>query len=208
MAVKLFGDWEKATQIVGTMQQKFKLAGDRALMREAHFFRKMIVEGMREQAPGGERFKPLSPLTLLIRRAQGFKGTKALIRRADLRNSITITRMDSAVFVGILRSAKNKNGQSLVNVATIHEYGLGPVIIPITAKSRAYLHMMARKAGFAFIGGRGGGENSGHTIAILRIPARPFFRPVFEKYGQPNDVRDRFYASIANEMAGDFGTPD
>jgi hypothetical protein len=46
-----------------------------------------IVEGIREQAPGGRAFAPLEPTTLAIRQFRGFRGTKALLVAGDLRTA-------------------------------------------------------------------------------------------------------------------------
>ena len=51
-------------------------AFDKALMQEAQFLRTKIVEGIREQAPGGRAFAPLAPTTLAIRQFRGFRGTR------------------------------------------------------------------------------------------------------------------------------------
>ena len=81
-------------------------AFDKALLQEAQFLRTKIVEGIREQAPGGRAFTPLAPTTLAIRQFRGFHGTKALLVQGDLRNSITVTKDGDKVFVGVLRTAQ------------------------------------------------------------------------------------------------------
>lgn len=199
--VSLFGDWEKAKKVLSTVQDRWEHASRRALMQEAHFLRGKIVEGMREQAPGGKAFEPLSPLSIAMRKAVGFKGTKALINRGDMRNAVVVVAKGEGAFVGILRTAKGRDGKPLVNVAEANEYGRGPFIVPITPKSRRFYHAAMAKAGFTPIPT----GHPGAVIAIVRIPARPFFRPVFEKFGNPSDVRDRFFKRIAKDLAGDLG---
>jgi hypothetical protein len=40
---------------------------------------------------------------------------------------------------------------------------------------------------------------------VIRIPARPFLRPVFEEHGKPDEVAKRFLARVATLLGGDFG---
>ena len=57
---------------------------DKAMLQEGQFLRTKIVEGIREQAPGGRAFAPLAPTSSALRRFRGFGGTKALIAGGDL----------------------------------------------------------------------------------------------------------------------------
>ena len=189
-AVKLVGDWGKALRICGSMMQKLEQTQKRAVLQEAHFLRGEVVKGIREGAPGGKEFKPLSPETLAIRKFEGFGGTKPLIRRGDLRNSIVVKSVGDMVFVGVLRTARGKDGQALVNVAETHEFGRGPFVVPITPKSRRFYHAALAKAGLASKGGGHGG--GGVAVAIVTIPARPFLTPVFEKFCAPDQIKARF----------------
>lgn len=205
MGLSLFGDWDKATGIVKGMEAKWKQVSKSGVMKEANFLRGKIIEGMREQAPGGTPFKPLSPLTLAVRALAGFAGTKALIRRGDLRNAIVVqSQPDGGAFVGVLRTAKGKGGEDLVNVAEENEFGAGPIIVPITPKSRAFYHAAIARAGIE-PPASAGGSGEGLAVAIVRIPARPIFQPVFDKYAHPEDVRERFYHHVVHEMAGELG---
>jgi hypothetical protein len=196
--LSLIGQWSKARAIVGSMEQKFKIASDQAVAQEAHFIRKEVVTGIREGAPGGQVFEPLSPITLAIRKGLGFSGTKPLLNRGDLRNGIVVKRAGGGYFVGVLRTAKTKTGKALVNVADLMENGGGPWVIPITAKSRRFFHAVLRRAGFQLAPkGNSGATGGGHAFVIVKIKARPFLRPVFEKHSNPADVRARFVKRMA-----------
>jgi hypothetical protein len=201
MKVRRVGDWGLARRLLSTAPQRVKSAADKAVLQEAQFFRTKVVEGLREQAPGGQPLRPLAPTTLAIRRFRGSKGTKALIVRGDLRNSIAVVKEAGGAFVGVLRTAKGSDGRSLVNVAAVHEFGSRPIVVKLTPKARRFLHAAFRRAGLD----RPQGASSSTGIAILRVPARPFLRPVFEKYGQPEDVAQRFLARVAAMLGGDFG---
>jgi len=111
-----------------------------------------------------------------------------LIVQGDLRNSIAVVKEGDGVFVGVLRSAKSSGGGSLVNVAAIHEFGSRPIVLKITPKVRALLHAAFRKAGLD----APSGERPSTGVAVIRIPPRPFLRPVFEVYGAPEVVAKRF----------------
>ena len=86
--VKLVGDWSKAKQILGNATA-LKQAINYAVLQEAHQARRDVIKGITAQAPGGKQFEPLSAMTLALRRARGFRGRKALLVTAGLRNSVT-----------------------------------------------------------------------------------------------------------------------
>jgi hypothetical protein len=108
LKVVKIGDWTRVGQLLSGAPQRVQAAIDKAMRKEGHFLRTKIVEGIREQAPGGRAFAPLAPTTLAIRRFRGFGGTKALIAGGDLRNSITVTREGDQVFVGVHRTAPDR----------------------------------------------------------------------------------------------------
>jgi hypothetical protein len=195
------GAWAAARRILATVPKRLKDAQDKAVMQEAQFFRTKIVEGLRTGAPGGQAFQPLAPTTLAIRRLRGAKGTKPLIVHGDLRNSIAVVREGDGVFVGVLRSARGSGGASLVNIAAVHEFGSRPIVLKITPKVRALLHAAFRKAGLD----APAGDRRSTSVTVTRVPPRPFLRPVFEKYGQPDQVAKRFMERVANLLGGDFG---
>lgn len=197
------GDWGKAAAILRGSENRMSVAMDRALMQEGQYLRNHVVAGIREQAPGGQAFKPLSPQTIKLRRLLRFSGTKALIRRGDLRNSITISRQRNAVFIGVLRSARGKGGASLVNIAEVHEYGSKPIVVRVTPKMRRLLGAAFGKFG----AGRGRRGRRGAGIIVRQIPARPFLGPVWKKYCMPPDkLGNRIMRRFAANMKGTLGT--
>jgi hypothetical protein len=199
--VRKTGAWSRAAKLLATTPARLRAAANKALLQEAQFFRMKIVDGIREQAPGGRPLQPLAPTTLAIRRFLGFRGAKALIARGDLRNSIQVIRGRDSVFVGILRTAKGKSGQTLTNVARVHEYGSRPIIVRLTPKARRFLHAAFRKAGLD----RPPRSGPSIGIAVMRIPPRPFFAPVFEKFGNDEAAvarrfRERTLKNLANDL--------
>ena len=138
MSVRKTGDWAVARRLLAGAPVKLKLAVGMALRQEAQLLRKEIVQGITKQAPGGEAFKPLSPLTLAARKMKGRGGTKALMVRGDLRNAIAaIVRGD----VGSVKAATDAGAAAarrvgeLVGVHVIPRPGDGlEKIFPIVPK--------------------------------------------------------------------------
>lgn len=192
MSVRKTGDWALARRILAEGPAKLRGSIGTAMRQEAELLRGEIVNGITAQAPGGEAFKPLSPLTLAARKLAGFGGTKALLVRGDLRNSIAaIVRGDEA-FVGVPRKARSKDGRSLVDVAQVQEFGSNPIVIPITPRMRRFLFALLRQAGKERSGG------SGKGVVVVTIPARPFLRPAFKKFSE--GAQRRFLGRVAAQL--------
>lgn len=197
MAVTRTGDWARARQLLAAGPQRLRSAIGVAIRQEAQGLRNEIVQGLTSQAPGGEPIKPPAPLTLAARQLEGFGGTKALLVRGDLRNSITVIVEGDEAFIGVPRSARSSGGESLVDLAQLHEYGGPPVIIPITPKMRRFLFALLRQAGKEPTGG------SGRGVVVVQVPARPFLRPAFEKFRE--GASRRFLERVAQQLG--FGGP-
>lgn len=192
MAVSRTGDWARARRLLTAAPQRLQAAIGTAVRQEAHALRNEIVQGLTRQAPGGEPLKPPSPLTIAARELEGFGGTKALIVRGDLRNSITVFVQGDEAFIGVSRSARSKDGASMVDLAKLHEFGGPPVIIPMTPKMRRFLFALLQQAGKEPTGG------SGRGVIVVQVPARPFLRPAFDKFRE--GASRRFLERVAREL--------
>lgn len=192
MAVSRTGDWARARRLLTAAPERLKAAIGTAVRQEAHALRNEIVQGLTSQAPGGEPLKPPSPLTIAARQLEGFGGTKALIVRGDLRNSIIVFVHGDEAFIGVSRSARSKDGEPMVDIAKLNEFGGPPVIIPITPKMRRFLFALLRQAGKEPTGG------SGQSVIVVQVPARPFLRPAFEKFRE--GASKRFLERVAKEL--------
>jgi len=203
MGISLTGDWVKAARILKTLPEKLERAQTQATAMEAHLLRKEIVEGITNQAPGGQSFRSLSPLTLALRKLQGFSGTKALMRWGDLRNNVSVSHMYlggvAAYFVGIKRSAVGRSGQPLVNVAEKLEYGVDAIVVPVTpAVRRLFLAL--------FIQGLIKAPLKGSTTTLVySIPAFPFLEPAFKKWRV--GLERRYAMRVAGLLNGVAGSP-
>jgi hypothetical protein len=193
VAVKRTGDWDRARQLLAGIPERLARATDQALRQEAQLLRAQVVQGLTSQAPGGKGLEPLSRNTLAARRLQGFGGTKALIRRGDLRGAIAAVVRNGRAWVGVPRKATGPDGASLADVAELNEFGSDPIVIPITPRMRRFLFALRRA------GGESPSAGSGVPgVIVTRIPARPFLRPVFEQF-QREGTR-RFLMRVAKLM--------
>lgn len=204
--VTLFGDWGKIAE-VATLGRRFQRSVDQSLDKEAQRLRGEIVKGIASGAPGGQTFKPLSPITLAIRRAQGFGGSKPLNVTGALRGAVTVKRVGQGVFVGLLRQAAAKGAGSMANLGEIHEFGR-TWTQRWTAKSRRWFFAMLKKGGGASLVGprmKGGAFRSAAGTVTISIPARPFVGPVFEQ--ERAGIVKRFWENVAKGMNLDLGMP-
>lgn len=173
--IEKYGDWDKALKFFQDLDERYEAAIHRALNRVGVYVRDKIKWGIRDQAPGGKPFVPLSELTI---RRKG--SSKALIEHGDLIGAITFKLVgNDAVFVGLLRTARGKDGESLVNIGEVHEFG---AVVPVTPKLRGF---------FAAVFG----VHLKPTTTALRIPARPYLRPVLE--AEADKVIDIFQEELS-----------
>ena len=119
MAVRRYGEWEGARRrLTHSLGSRLATALQKATIKNAMLLVREIKLGIRAQAPGDKPFESLAESTI---EAKG--SSKALIDTGFLINSITQRIMADKAFVGILRSASNKEGASLANIGAIMEFG-------------------------------------------------------------------------------------
>lgn len=189
--VRFDRNWSKVLRQLRLIEQKLPITLQQALLREAHHLRSKIVEGIDAGGPPGHKFAPHAPLTLAVRNFRGFGGTKILVgQNGALRGGVNVVKLPGGgAFVGVHRSARAKDGKSLVRIASIHEEGRSWEQ-PMTPRQRRFLMAVMRKAGMQPNGSGGGG------VLKMRIPARPFIGPVLQQEGKPEHVRARIIESI------------
>lgn len=144
MTVRRTGDWDKArAKINASLGPRLAAALKQATIRNALLLVREIQRGIRSQAPGGKPFVKLAQSTI------DRKGSsKALIDTGFLVNVITQKIMADKAFVGLLRGTVNKNGEDMVNIGAVMEYGAtiqhpsgATIIIP----ARPFLHPVMEK---------------------------------------------------------------
>ena len=109
-----------------------------ATVKNALLLVREIQRGIKSQAPGGVPFAKLAESTI------DRKGSsKALIDTGFLVNAITQKIMAAKAFVGLLRGTVNPQGEDVVNIGAVMEYGAtihhpngATIIIP----ARPFLH--------------------------------------------------------------------
>lgn len=165
------------------------------LAREAELMRGHIIQGFTNSGISAP-WKPLSPWTLAMRRFRKFGGTKPLIHSGEMRKSVITESSGYQAFCGILYSTRAKNGQPMVNLAKVHEFG-ATIVLKITPKMRKFLAMIAKFAGFAKKKSSGGGSSRSSGVLIIRIPPRPFMFPARQKLEQGQIARvEKFFPSL------------
>lgn len=139
MAVKKFGDWGKVKAKLGdNLGARLATELRKATIKNALLLVREIQKGIVSQSPGGKPFAKLAESTV---KRKG--SSKALIDTGFLVNAITQKIMADKAFVGLLRTAVNKDGESMVNIGAVMEYGAtikhpngATIIIP----PRPFLH--------------------------------------------------------------------
>jgi phage gpG-like protein len=114
-----------------------------ATIRNSLFLVREIQRGIRSQSPGSQAFAELAESTIARKGS-----SKALIDTGFLVNAITQKIMADKAFVGLLRGTVNKDGEDIVNIGAVMEYGAtikhpsgATIIIP----PRPFLHPVMEK---------------------------------------------------------------
>lgn len=182
----LTGAWKQAEQMLASAPTRVRLAAQTALRREAERLRAGIVDGLTSQSPGGEDLDPPSALTLAKRKVRNTAGHLSLVVHGDLRNGIQVKGKGLSVFVGVLRRTRARDGESLVDIASMNEFGSDPIVIPVTPGMRRFWALLFAEAGDE---GRaqdatddGADADASKEAIVVQIPARPFLRPAYEAF--------------------------
>lgn len=195
-AIKLTGAWNEARRRLENGPKEVKRRQVLAIRRAALILEGALKQGMRDGAPGGDRFKPLALTTVLLRRKHS---DKPLLDTGALLGSISTVIDDSKplveAFVGVKRGAKGAGGIDLQNLAVIHEYGTAPFTIFVTdGIRRLFIHLS--------IISNGAIKPLKKETTYIRhpgVPARPFFGPTLRA------IRPRLEQEIKATLEKDGG---
>jgi phage gpG-like protein len=139
MGVKRFGDWDRAKALLADSPGvRLTLAIRQATIKNALLLVREIKRGIVKQAPGGVPFVKLAERTI-----ERKGSSKALIDTGFLLSAITQKIMAEEAFVGLLRGTVNKDGEQMVNIGAIMEYGATikhPSGVTIILPARPFLH--------------------------------------------------------------------
>ena len=144
MNTSKFGDWKRLEAALhnclpARMERVLNVAATKCallLVRE-------IKKGIKSQSPGGKAFEPLAKVTI---KKKG--SSKALIDTGFLLSSITQVIEGDTAFVGLLRGARNKDGDEMVNIGAVMEFGATikhPSGATIVIPARPFLHPVMEK---------------------------------------------------------------
>lgn len=174
----LEGDWGK----VGKMLDKARLnvCMMKAANRAGIWGEGQVKRGIRSGAPAGQEFAPLHPLTI----AQKGSSKPLIGKGGDLLGAVTHVVDGGTVWIGVKRGVKNKGGEEIANIAAVHEFG---ATVPVTEKSRAYLHSI--------------GIHLKASTQFIRIPPRPFLGPVLRDAAFQEGIR-KIYLDALREAVG------
>lgn len=148
--------------------------------RLAMNIRSVVKRHIRSRGSGD--WAKLSRWTIASRKFRGFGGTRPLIDTGSLVNGVraetNFSAIDAEIFVGYLSGDLSEYAVSLVSMASISEYGVGPFIIRVTPKSRKLIGAISK-----YLRGSPSSESRvtrGKGYIITSIPARPIFGPLME----------------------------
>jgi hypothetical protein len=193
--IRLVGDWQLADKILSVSSTQMQVAADMAIGQEAEFYVGKIKQYMRSGS-----FAPLSPNTLAV--AGGKSGGKPLFRSGDLRNAVTSVTTGDGTFIGVPRGAPGGAGKPMVNIARVHEEG-ATIVMRMTPAMRRFLHArLPKRIGPSLPSGKFNSSSTG--IIVIKIPARPFIQPIYDKFGPGTEKR--FVARLVKILAA-MGAP-
>jgi hypothetical protein len=196
MGVKMTGDWARAGRLLSTAGNPmvWQRAKSKAVAKECHRLRGMMVQAFNKGGPPGKRWKRLSVFTQLVSRAKKKGDRRPLMDTGDLRNSHSVVQVDGNTwFVGVHRTTRGKkNKQQLVNIAIIHEHGTDPFTVRVTEKMRRYFHWLHKATK-----GQIKPLKQSTKALVIRIPARPWIGPIWDKE-QDNSAENIMRDTIKN----------
>jgi len=206
IGMKIFG-MRPAEKMTEQMAARMGKAITMSVGPEAQLLRRVMVEGLRNQSPGGKRILPLKPMTIAMRKlprkssktGKGRRGsTKALIDNGDLIGSINAKQEQPGWWtVGVHRSARSKSGTSMVNIALIHEKGTRAFTITVTPK-------MHRFSIFLMIQGVLHAPWPVGKKLNMKIPARPFLEPAYKEWEQDSEKRMNLRVAKSLGLHGEY----
>lgn len=144
MGVKRTGEWDKVrAKLNAGMGPRLTKALRQATIHNAFFLVQEIQRGIRSQSPGGQPFVKLAESTIARKGS-----SKDLIDTGFLINAIIQKIMADKAFVGLLRGTVNKDGEDMVNIGAVMEYGATikhPRGTTIIIPPRPFLHPVMEK---------------------------------------------------------------
>ena len=195
MEILRTGPWARVLRELQQGASQLPQAIEKSLAEEAQLVHREVVRGIRDQAPGGRRFRRLAASTRAMRRVAGFSGSQALIRSGETVAAIRVISRRGGAFVGIPKNARGSDGRPLARILRMNEEG-ATIQIRMTPAMRRFLHSQLSQR-TTKVASRG--------VIRVRIPARPVFGPVAKKVGNPRTAGARMLRRVQGRLPPIFG---
>ena len=126
MAVKRTGDFKKALNFFEGLNQNLIKAEKKILTIVSAKAEELAVDRINSQP---SEWKKLSPSYLEWKISKGYS-EKTLIKTSTMQQSITSGTVGLVGYAGVAKTKRNKEGESVANIAMVHEYGSTKMNIP------------------------------------------------------------------------------
>lgn len=177
------GDWSRVTRVLSTLSAHAPTMIESAVKAEAERAAKAVRDNIDSGGKlGGAQWAPLSPLTLaLAPNAKPLQG-----KNGELRDAVKAFKVRKGQYmIGVKRGARGRSGVDLLTIASVHENGAQFNIAWTPARLRAFWGLVRNLIGKRRPYVRRGRGPSGSQSSAVRIPARPFLRPMLNKMRAP-----------------------
>ena len=119
----LEGPWHKAAKDFDSFAKNLEKAAQKAIAQEAHAWAKEIRDGIRTQKSAKEARPPWPPLAESTLRKKKPKSKMLIDTGMLMRNIVAEQVARWRWLVGVRRGARTRNGENMVNIAAVHEFG-------------------------------------------------------------------------------------
>ena len=119
MGLNRIGNWVKVTRLVSNLQRDMEAAQQLSLKRFGLKAERIATQHISKQ---DLPWKALRPETVARKIRKGYS-ENILVETSLYFQSITSFVNNDGVFVGVKRNVRTKGGESLGNIAEIHEFG-------------------------------------------------------------------------------------
>lgn len=121
--IKKVGDWEKIGHIIANLGKHMEDSRQISLKRFGLKAEAIAKTHISKQDLG---WRPLKAATISQKVRKGLS-SNILVATSSYFQSITSWHKKDTVYIGVNRTARNKTGQVIANIARVHEYGSGSI---------------------------------------------------------------------------------
>jgi len=119
MGMKKTGDWDEVRKLIDTAPQRVQAINQRSLQRVGLKAERMAVKFIKNQSLS---WAPLNPAYLKWK-LDNNKSEKTLVSDSTYFQSITSIVEKNVAFAGVSKKVKNADGDTVADIARIHEFG-------------------------------------------------------------------------------------